>query len=61
MRSNWLICFNIFNIRSDEESLCNLRKINHTAMETTCTTVTFQFNVSKQQKQLQSVIQIELD
>ena len=51
MLSNWMICFNIFNIRFDDESFCNLSKTIDIAMETTCTTVTFQFDVSKQQKQ----------
>ena len=30
MLSNGKICFNVFNIRTDDESLCNLIKINET-------------------------------
>ena len=32
MPSNWKICFNVNNIRSDDESLCNLSEINETVM-----------------------------
>ena len=38
---------------------CDLKKINDTVMQTTCTD--FQFDFSKVQKQLESVIQIHLD
>ena len=30
--SNWNICFNIFNKRTDDKSLCNLNKINDIVM-----------------------------
>ena len=59
MLSNWKICFNIFNKRTDDKSLCNLNKINDIVMSTTCTNNP---NSCKQTtKQLQSVIQVELD
>ena len=38
---------------------CDLNKINDTVMQTTCTD--FQFDFSKVQKQLESVIQNHLD
>ena len=37
MLSNWKICFNVFNIRSYEEFLCNLSKINKNVSRTTST------------------------
>ena len=39
MLSNWKICFNVINIRTYDESLCNLGKINETVMSTTCTKI----------------------
>ena len=32
MPSNWKICFNVNNIWTDDESLCNLSEINETVM-----------------------------
>ena len=37
MLSNWNICFNIFNKRTDDKNLRNLNKTNDTFMQTTCT------------------------
>ena len=30
MLSNWKICFNVTNIRTDDELFCNLGKVNET-------------------------------
>ena len=37
MLSNWKICFNVINIPTYDESMCNLGKLNETVKETTCT------------------------
>ena len=59
MLSNCRFCFNVFNIRIYDELLCNLSNIIETVKGRTA--LTSQFNVSKLQKQLQSVKQIHLD
>ena len=57
--SNWKICFNVFNIRTYYEILCNLSRINKLYNERPV--LTSQFDISKLQKHLRSVIQIHLD
>ena len=37
MLSNWKIYFNVFNIQTYDEFLCNLSKINETVQKTTYT------------------------
>ena len=60
--SNWKICLNIINIRTDDESFNNLSIIIETVQVYRKRLVpTSKFDVRKLQKQLQSVIQIHLD
>ena len=59
MLSNWKICFNVLNIRTDDEDLCNLSKLNEIGKERPA--LTSQFDVSKLEKQVRSVIPIRLD
>ena len=59
MLFKWKICFNVFNIRTLKEVLCNLSKIS--ALHKERPVLTSQFQVSKLQKQLPTVIQIHLD
>ena len=55
----WKICFNIFKIRTYDENLRNLIKIWQLYKKRLV--LTSQFDVSKLQKQLRSVIQIHFD
>ena len=59
MLSNWKICFNVFNIRTDDEDLCNLSKLSEIGKERP--TLTSQFDVSKLEKQVRSVTLIRLN
>ena len=59
MLSNWKICFNVFNIRTEDEIFLirmQLMKLYKERPE-----LTSQFDVSKVQKQPSSVIQVHLD
>ena len=59
MLSNWKICFNVFNIRTEDEFFLirmQLMKLYKERPE-----LTSQFDVSKVQKQPSSVIQVHLD
>ena len=59
MLSNWKICFNVFNIRTEDEIFLirmQLMKLYKEQPE-----LTSQFDVSKVQKQPSSVIQVHLD
>ena len=59
MLSNWKICFNVFNIRTEDEIFLirmQLMKLYKERPE-----LTSQFDVSKLQKQPSSVIQVHLD
>ena len=60
MLSNWKICFNVFNIRTEDENFFLIRmqlmKLYKERPE-----LTSQFDVSKVQKQPSSVIQVHLD
>ena len=59
MLSNWKICFNVFNIRTEDENFLirmQLMKLYKEQPE-----LTSQFDVSKVQKQPSSVIQVHLD
>ena len=58
MLSNLKICFNVFNIRTYGELLCNLAKLMKLQKERPV--LTSQFDVSKLQKQLQNIMQIHL-
>ena len=59
MLSDWKICFNVFNIRTYGEFLCNLAKLMKLQNERPV--LTSQFAVRHLQKQLRSVLQIHLD
>ena len=59
MLSNWKICFNVLNIRTYDEDVRNLSKIMK--LYKIRPVLMSKFEVSKQQQQLQSVIQIRLD
>ena len=48
MLSNWKICFNVFNIRTYGELLCNLAKLMKLQKERPV--LTSQFDVSKSKK-----------
>ena len=59
MLSNWKICFNVFNIRTEDEIFLirmQLMKLYKERPE-----LTSQFDVSKVKKQPSSVIQVHLD
>ena len=58
MLSNWKICFNVFNIRTEDEILIRMQlmKLYKEQPE-----LTSQFDVSKVQKQPSSVMQVHLD
>ena len=59
MLSNWKICFNVFNIRTEDEIFLirmQLMKLHKERPE-----LTSQFDVSKVKKQPSSVIQVHLD
>ena len=55
---NQTLCFNVFNIRTYDKMLCNFRKKK---TETKQPEHTSDFDVSKRQKQLRSVLQINSD
>ena len=59
MLSNWKICFNVFNIRTEDEIFLIRMQLMKLYKERPA--LTSQFDVSKVQKQPSSVIQVHLD
>ena len=59
MLSNWKICFNVFNIRTEDEIF--LIRMQLIKLYKERPKLTSQFDVSKVQKQPSSVIQVHLD
>ena len=59
MLSNWKICFNVFNIRTEDEIILIRMQLMKLYKERPG--LTSQFDISQVQKQPSSVIQVHLD